>query len=250
MNSLRHGLRAAELAVLPHEDPAEMSSFIGRWLRDLSVETDAEVEVGRNIALLRWRLRRIEEVESRRQQAEVLHRLDETDEKKVLDLVTNTINAIKIMIRAMESRLPESREELDRLLAPMAAVVKLLVQVEDSGPSIFVGATGFATAIDNLKALSPEIVSPLAYGEVVDRAHAAADAVRALLPDVEKMVELVKNQLSLELPMPGDRDVALRTRYRRDIEKRLESETRFLMLLRERRVQIQASGSLGQVVPG
>ena len=42
------------------------------------------------------------------------------------------------------------------------------------------------------------------------------------------MVESVKIQLTMELPLPGDRDVALRTRYRRDIEKRLEAEMRFL----------------------
>ena len=122
----------------------------------------------------------------RRQQAEVLHRLDETNEKKVLDLVTNTMTAIKTMARALESRLPESGEELNQLLAPMAEVVKMLVKIEDTGPSVFVGATGLATAIGNLKALSTETVHPLAYGEVVDQANAAADAVRALLPDVEK----------------------------------------------------------------
>ena len=150
------------------------------------------------------------------------------------------------MTRAMESRLPESREELDQLLAPMAAIVKMLLQVEDTGPTVFVGAAGLATAIETLKELSNETVHPLAYGEVIDRAHASADAVQALIRDVEKMVETVKSQLELELPLPGDHDVALRTRYRRDVEKRLESEMRFLMQLQERRKQVPASGSLGR----
>jgi hypothetical protein len=116
---------------------------------------------------------------------------------------------------------------------------------EIDGKKAFDLMTNTITAIETLKTLSPEVVHPLACGEVVNHATAAADAVRALLPDVENVVETVKNQLSPEQPMPGDRDVALRTRYRREIEKRLESEARFLMLLRERRTQVQASGSLG-----
>ncbi len=245
MNGMTHGMRANEHAVLPHEDQREIAGHIEMWLRDLGGETEAELEVGKSIALLRWRLRRIDEVESSRQQAEVLHRLDETLEKQTLDTMKNTLAALGAMCAAMESRLPACRQELDQLLEPMAAVMKMLVQVEDSEPDVLVGAAELAIAIENLKAHSVETVSPLGYGEVISRAHSSADAVRAHIPDVEKMVELKKIELATEIPLPSDRDVALRVRYRRDIERRLEAELKFLMLLRERRAQVEAPGSLG-----
>ena len=245
-NGLVHGFRASVLATLPHESPDEFSAHVGMWIQDLAAETMTEIEVAKSVALLRWRLRRIEDIEVRRQQAEVLRRLEDTPEAKNLELFNNTITAIKTMTRAMASRLPESREELDQLLAPMAAIVKMLLQVEDTGATIFVGAAGLATAIETLKELSNETVHPLAYGEVLDRALLRPTRCGGTSSDVEKMVETVKNQLSMELPLPGDHDVALRTRYKRDVEKRLETEMRFLMQLQERRKQVPASGSLGR----
>ena len=81
-------------------------------------------------------------------------------------------------------------------------------------------------------------------GEVIERARQAGDALGALLPDVETKVETAKSSLALEMPLPADRDVALRTRYRRSTEKALEAEVRFLTMLQDRRAQA-APGSFG-----
>ena len=242
-NSLRHGLRAASAVILPHEDPREIRAYRDMVLRELGCHGELEDEAGLRIAALRWQLVRLDAIEERRLHAEALHRLDDLPEKKFFDLVVGTISAVRAMTRAMESRLPETREELGLLLVPIAAVVTMLSAVEEGGQGVF-GAGALGSAVEMLKTMSDEAVHILAYGEVIEGGRRAGDALRDLLPEVEAKVESAKRALALEMPLPADRDVALRARYRRDIEKRLDSEVRFLTLLQERRAQ-EAPGSFG-----
>ena len=106
------------------------------------------------------------------------------------------------------------------------------------------GAGVLGSAVETLKMLSGEAVHILAYGEVIEHARQAGDALRALLPDVETKVVTAKSSLALEMPLPADREVALRTRYRRSTEKALDAEMRFLTMLQERRNRA-ALGSFG-----
>lgn len=244
LNALRHGFRSAAGVVLPHEDPGEIRAYREIVLRELECQGELEEEAGLRISALRWLVRRLDAVEERRLHAEVLQRLDDLPEKQHLDLVRGAIAAAHGMTQAMASRLPETREELDQLLVPIGAVVKMLSQVEDGGRDVFVGAGALGSAVETLKMMSDETVHVLAYGEVIERARQAGDALRALLPDVETKVESAKSALALEMPLPADRDVALRTRYRRSTEKALEAEVRFLTMLQERRTRA-TPGSFG-----
>lgn len=249
LNALRHGLRSVGAVVMPHENPGEIRAYRDMVLRDLGCQGELEDEAGLRIAALRWQLRRLDAVEERRLHAEGLHRLDDLPEKQFLDLVIGTISAVQAMTRAMESRLPETREELDQLLVPVGAVVTMLSKVEDSEQDLFVGASTLGSAIETLRRMSEETVHLLAYGEAIERGRQAGDALRALLPRVETEVEMAKRSLALEMPLPADRDVALRTRYRRSIEKSLAAEMGFLTMLQERRARA-VPGSFGSGYSG
>jgi hypothetical protein len=74
-NSLRHGFCANVSNVLDLDDGEEAQRYTDTWLADLGVVGQVEAEVGTAIATKRRRLERLEAVEDRRLQAEVLHRL-------------------------------------------------------------------------------------------------------------------------------------------------------------------------------
>jgi hypothetical protein len=246
MNSLVHGIRGEELAVLPHENSAEVLAYIEMWMNDLHLEGPVEVQVGKSIAFKSWQKKRIETVEARRQQAEVLHRLEDTPAMNNLHLFEGAILALKTMVAVMGSSIPEDRESLDKLLTPVSGVLEMMEKVESTAANVFVGLSALTDAIDKLKTCSHVTTDVLAYTVVIEKTQSAVGAVEALLPEAQRAVEEAKLKVTSDMPMAADRDAMLRHRYWKELGRRIESELRVLGQLRERRTQLAASGSLGQ----
>jgi len=240
-----HGMRSGRLAALPHEDPQEVEHQRQMWRTELDAESPAEVEVADSIALLRWKLRRIDEVEHRRLAAEVLARLDDAPEMKSLKMIEGTLTALSTMVNVMTSAIPSDRNALDALLAPVDATVETLAKVEDASPAVFAGQKELVDAVGRLRENSWAEIDPTTYASVI----AAALGVEKLIPPARQAVDAARERIAVDLPLPGDPDVARRTRYKRDCERQLEAEMRFLALLRARQAQMATSGSFGPPVP-
>ena len=70
-----------------------------------------------------------------------------------------------------------------------------------------------------------------------------------LLPDLLAAVEVAKEKISTELPIPDDRDVTLRRRYAREIARRIQADVLLLGHLQDlRRAREATSGSFRQPV--
>jgi hypothetical protein len=65
------------------------------------------------------------------------------------------------------------------------------------------------------------------------------------MPGVRASTEEKKTALTSDMPLPDDRESALRNRYMKDIERRLSADLILLEGLQARRGQIQIPGSLG-----
>jgi hypothetical protein len=242
-------MRAGRLAALPHEDPQEVERQRQLWRAELGVETPGEIEVGDSIALLRLKLKRIAEVEQRRQAAEVLARLDNAAEMKSLKMIEGTLTALSTMVNVMTSSFPSDRNALDALLAPVDATVEMMGKVEDGSPTVVPSHKELVEAVGRLRETSWAEIDVAAYASVIDAARAAAVGVEGLIPQARNAVDVAKEHIALTVPLPGDQDVARRVRYKRDCERQLESEMRFLAQLRDRRKQVGEPGSFGTSVP-
>lgn len=249
LNASVHGLRSGRLAALPHEDPQEVEHHRQVWRAELGAESPAEIEVADSIALLRWKLRRIDEVEQRRLASEVLIRIDQAPEKVRMDLIDGALAALAAMANVMSTTFPSDMVALNALLAPVDATLAMLLRVEDSGPGVFAGHRELDVAVGVLREREDLEVDPISYAAVITQATIAAERLRQLVPAAVEAVEAARGRIALDLPLPGDPDVARRVRYRRDCERQLEAEMRFLVLLRDRRKQVAASGSFGLPVP-
>jgi hypothetical protein len=246
-NSLKHGFTATGSNVLDLDDGAEVREYVQAWLADLGVVGHAEIEIGTSIAVKRRRLGNLEAVEERRHQAEVLHRLDEHPAMQALKLCEDTVTALDVMVDVMGSAVPAERDDLDSLLSPVDTVLEMLERVEDLDPKTFVGVRALADAVDALKILSPLQTDPTAYAAVVEKAQTSVAAVRALLPELRAAVDVIKERISADLPVPDDKDVYLRRRYAREIARRIEADLRVLRQLQDlRHARAAASGSFGQ----
>ena len=248
LNATIHGMRSARLAALPHEDPEELERHRQLWRAELSVETPGEIEIGDSIALLRWKLRRIEAVEQRRMESEILHRLDDAPEMKFMVMVESTVTAVSAMVNVMTSAFPSDRAALDALLAPVDSTLEMIGKVEEASPAVVAGHKDLVDAVGRLRENSWTEIDVAAYASVIDAARTATVGVEGLIPQAREAVEAVRERIAVELPLPGDPDVARRVRYKRDCERQLESEMRFLALLRDRRYQVAGSGSFGPPV--
>lgn len=248
-NAAVHGMRAGRLAALPHEDPQEVERHRQLWRAELGVETPGETEVGDSIALLRLKLKRIAEVEQRRLTAEVLARLDDTSEMKFMVMVESTVTAVSAMVNVMTSAFPSDRAALDVLLAPVDSTLEMIGKVEEASPAVVAGHKDLVDAVGRLRENSWTEIDVAAYASVIDAARAATVGVEGLVPQARQAVEAAKERIAMDLPLPGDPDVARRTRYRRDCERQLEAEMRFLALLRDTQAQVAGSGSFGPPVP-
>lgn len=248
-NAAVHGMRAGRLAALPHEDPQEVERHRQLWRAELGVETPGEIEVGDSIALIRLKLKRIEEVEQRRLNSEILIRLDDAPEMKSLKMIEGTLTALSTMLNVMTFTFPSDRDALDALLSPVDATLGMLGKVEEGSPAVVPGHKELVEAVGRLRENSWAEIDVAAYATVVEAARAAAVGVEGLIPGARQAVEAAKECIALTVPLPGDQDVARRVRYKRDCERQLEAEMRFLALLRDRRAQIACSGSFGPPVP-
>lgn len=245
-NALRHGLRAERVSVLAHEDPEAYHSYEAVWEDALHPASEAERQVMNRIVFLRWQLRRFDQVDERRQQAEVAARLGDTGEAKRLHVIEGALAALRLMVDVMEkSAFPAGRDVLDGFLTPVAGVIEMVQKVEDGAPDRFVGLAGLVDAVNVLKMLSQVKTDVEAYREVGARARSAAAAVETLIPPAQAAVEVAREKIVLDHPLPGDRDVALRARYMRHIEKQLMFEVQFLAQLRELGARRGISGSFG-----
>ncbi len=241
---MRHGFTASTCNILDLDDSEEARRYVQMWLVDLAVVGQAEEEVGTSIALKRRRLARLEGVEDRRLHAEVLLRLDGDPAMQALKLCQDTITAIEAMTGIMGSIVPADRDALDALLVPVGTVLGMLERVVDLDPTFIVGLRALTDAVGTLKQLSPEMTHIASYEAVVGKAGTCQDAVRALLPDLLAAVEAAKERISSELPIPDDKDVNLRRRYRGEIAKRIQADVLLLGHLQElRRAREAASGS-------
>jgi hypothetical protein len=63
MNSLRHGL-TGKTVVLPTEDPAQFQELIENYVADFKPETSVETDLVHELAICRWRLQRLWDIES------------------------------------------------------------------------------------------------------------------------------------------------------------------------------------------
>lgn len=108
-------------------------------LADLGVMGYTETMIGKRVALRLLQQRRLEDIEARCLKAEVDHRLDDTEEMKVLHLIQGTTTALTTMASVMSTTFPVEREALDQILVPISAVVDMLEKIEDAGPRVFVG---------------------------------------------------------------------------------------------------------------
>ncbi|MEI7705662.1 MAG: hypothetical protein WCK73_13810 [Deltaproteobacteria bacterium] len=249
LNASVHGLRSGRLAALPHEDPQEVEHHRQMWRAELGAESPAEIEVADSIALLRWKLRRIDEVEQRRLASEIGIRLGETPEMKFMTMIENTLTALSTMVSVMKTAIPYDRHELDALLAPVDATLEMIGKVEEASPAVVAGHKDLVDAVGRLRETSWAETDVAAYATVVEAARTAAVGVEALVSQARQAVEAARERVAMDLPLPGDQDVARRVRYRRDAERALKAELEFLVSLRARRVQMAASGSFGLPVP-
>lgn len=62
-NSLRHGL-TGKTVVLPTEDPAQFQELIDNYVDDFRPETSVETDLVHELAICRWRLQRLWDIES------------------------------------------------------------------------------------------------------------------------------------------------------------------------------------------
>jgi hypothetical protein len=242
-------MRAGRLAALPREDPLEVERHRQLWRAELGVETPGEIEVGDSIALLRLKLKRIAEVEQRRLAAEVLARLDDTSEMKFMMMIESTLTALSAMVNVMKSAIPSDRHALDGLLAPVVATLEMLGKVEDASPAVVPGHQELADAVGRLREDSWTEIDSTTYASVIEAGRAATVGVEGLIPQAYQAVEAARERIAQDLPLPGDPDVARRVRYKRDCERQLEAEMRFLALLRDGQAQVAGLGSFGPPVP-
>lgn len=215
-------------------------------MADLGAETSTELLVGKSIALKLLQKRRIEEIEERRLRAEVDLRLEATAEMQTLRLFESTLSALSTMADVMASSFPEDRDALDRLLVPVATVQDMLAHVEAAGTKTFVGLTALAEAVKKLKTNSPLKTDAAAYGQVIEKTRASAASLSELLPGARAATETTKIAITSDMPLPDDRESALRNRYMKDIERRLSADLSLLERLQARRGQLEVPGSLGQ----
>jgi len=62
-NAVKHGLRAAEIVIPGHEDPAEFDAIVQEYLDEWQPEGRTEVTLVNDIALAEWKLRRLHRAE-------------------------------------------------------------------------------------------------------------------------------------------------------------------------------------------
>ena len=63
LNALRHALRAEEMIIPGHEDPAQLEAIFGALSEDWKPEGHTEIHLLEQIGLAEWRLRRVRRAE-------------------------------------------------------------------------------------------------------------------------------------------------------------------------------------------
>ncbi len=246
-NAVVHGIRA-ERVILAHEDPALYVEHVEKWAACLKPGDPAEMEIVATIADLRWRLQRLDHVEMNRTRAEVLARLEDTAEQKYVRRVEDAVTATATMVEVLACPHLRDDDDLQGLLGAVRSVIDMLRLVEREQPKLSLRSDELAEAVAIVAVLSVREIDGDAYVDLVGRARACAESVAALLPSAQQAAERAREELTRTVPLPDAKQVALWTRYRQDIGRRLQVEMAFLAAVRERKELVAVSGSLGEPV--
>lgn len=245
-NGVAHGLRA-ERVVLPHEDPIRYVEHVQVWVDALKPGDDAELEVVVNVADLRWRLQRLDQIELNRTRAEALAQAEELPEAQFLALVERAAQAAAVMAEVLPSPRVAADADIQALLAPVRSVIEMIRAVEAEQPKLFLGSRQLAIAVEAATGLGVQDLGGEVYSALVAVARACAEAVAEQLPLARDAAEKARKALAAVVPLPDGKQAALLVRYRRDIERSLQAAMAFLGAVKERKMQVAGtSGLVGQ----
>jgi hypothetical protein len=248
-NGVVHGLRS-ERVVLAHEDPALYLERVQSWVDSLKPADEAELEVVISIADLRWRLHRLDQVEQNRTRAEALAQAEELSETLHLRRVEDAARATTTMAEVVASPNVRTDDDLTALLRAVRAVADMIRAVEQEVPNLFLGTDQLSEAAAMVAVLSIGEVDAEALDKLAAAASSTAVALGAELARARDAATAATEALAATVPLPDSKEMALLARYRRDLERRLESELRVLAAVRERKVQVAGtSGLVGQPIP-
>jgi len=248
-NGAVHGIRA-ERVVLAHEDPKMYAAFVEVWVTSLGPQDDAELDIAVTIADLRWRMQRLDALETNRLRGEALARADELPEVRYRHLVENAAQATTVMAEVVARPRIHGDDDLQAMLGAIRQVVDMVRTVEAERPALFLGADELADAVNMMMVLSTQDLDGDAYLDLVSRARQCTTLVHKELAVAREAAAQATQALAATVPLPDAKELSLWARYRRDLERRLESELRVLGAVRERKAQLGTlPGSLGHAVP-
>lgn len=248
-NGVVHGLRA-ERVVLAHEDLALYLERVQAWVDALGPADEAELEVAVSISDLRWRLDRLNQLERNRLRAEALAQAEDLPEVLHLRRVEDAAAAAVTMAEVVSSPNLRTAEDLMALLQAVRAVADMVRAVEAEVPSLFLGADQLVQAATMATVLAVDQVDPEELADLATAAGSTAAALGAELARAREAAAAATEALAGVVPLPDGKEMQLLARYRRDLERRLESELRVLAAVRERKVQVAGtSGLVGQPIP-
>ncbi len=248
-NGVVHGLRS-ERVVLPHEDPAQYVEHTRIWVESLLPSDEAELELVMAVADIRWRMQRLDAIEMNRTRAEALAQAEDLPEHHFSQMVARVAQATKVMAEVVAHPNLEGEYNLEPLRDAVMTVVEMVRAVEAEKPGCVLGSEALARAMSRVGIRSVDEIESDAYREVVARAEECAAAVAAQVGPAKEAAEKATKALAATVPLPEGKQATLLVRYRRDLERRLQSEMACLTAVRERKVQVAGtSGLLGHPVP-
>ena len=154
------------------------------------------------------------------------------------------------MAEVVSNPLIRNDEDLTGLVRAVRVVVDMVQAVEAKVPHLLLGADRLAEAAAMVAVLSIGVADGEAVADLAGAARSTAAALAAELARTRETASKATAALAATVPLPGSKEMQLLGRYRRDLERRLESELRVLVAVRERKVHVVGtSGLLGQPIP-